>query len=91
MTTTDVRSVSASHPAVAAASAWRDELERFLRPAHFPARLDQLLSTLARRQAPSRIYWRLASLPLSRTFDGLPDLIASLEAQPRPLAQPEPI
>lgn len=90
MTTTDVRSVSANHTA-AAASVWRDELEHFLRPANFPARLDQLLSTLARHQAPSRLYWRLASLPLSRTFHGLPDLIASLEAQPRPLAQPEPI
>jgi hypothetical protein len=77
--------------AAAGASPWREELERYLRPAHFPARVDQLLSTLARHRAPSRLYWRLASLPLSRTFEGPSDLTAALESQTQPLGLTEPI
>jgi hypothetical protein len=77
--------------AAGGASPWREELERYLRPAHFPARVDQLLSTMARHRAPSHLYWRLASLPLSRTFEGLSDLTTALESQTQPLAATEPI
>lgn len=76
---------------VGGASPWREELERYLRPAHFPARVDQLLSTMARHRAPSHLYWRLASLPLSRTFEDLSDLTAALEGQTQPLGATEPI
>jgi hypothetical protein len=53
--------------------------------------VDQLLSTMARHRAPSHLYWRLASLPLSRTFEDLSDLTAALEGQTQPLGATEPI
>ena len=59
---------------------WRQDLEHFLRPDHFPARLDQVLATLARQHAPSRLQWRLACLSLSATYAGVDELIASAEA-----------
>ena len=56
---------------------WCDELAYFLGPDHFPARLDQVVATLARRGAPSGLQWRLASLRLSATFDGPDELIVA--------------
>lgn len=91
MTTTKTENASVGLTAPGAGSRWREELEHYLHPAHFPARLDQLLATLARHRAPSHLYWRLASLPLSRTFGGLSDLVASLEVQTSPFVEPEPI
>lgn len=91
MMTTNPATVVTGAAATGGGEPWREELEQFLRPEHFPARLDQLLATLARRHAPSRVYWRLASLPLSRTFDGLADLTAALEVRGHLHAAPEPI
>jgi hypothetical protein len=91
MTTTNLDKASVGLTAMDVGRLWREELEHYLHPAHFPARLDQLLATLARHRAPSHLYWRLASLPLSRTFEGLPDLVSSLEAQTSPFVEPEPI
>lgn len=78
MTTTDPRSSAAGTGRLPNRAL--DELELYLRPAHFPARLDQLLATLSRHRAPSRVYWLLASLPLSSSFDDLPQLLAALGA-----------
>ncbi len=78
MTTTDPRGTAASTGRLPTRSL--DELEMYLRPAHFPARLDQLLATLSRHRAPSRVYWLLASLPLSSSFDDLPQLLDALGA-----------
>jgi hypothetical protein len=80
VTTTDPRIVPAGVGAERIQTRSLDELEYYLRPAHFPARLDQLLATLARHRAPSRVYWLLASLPLSSTFDDLPQLLGVLGA-----------
>lgn len=86
MTTTDPRSTAIGTGRLQPRSL--DELEFYLRPAHFPARLDQLLATLARHRAPSRVYWLLASLPLSSSFDDLPQLLSALGATGQGTAVP---
>jgi hypothetical protein len=97
VTTTDPRIVPTDVGARQVQNRSLDELEHYLRPTHFPARLDQLLATLSRHRAPSRVYWLLASLPLSSTFDDLPQLLAVLgprEASAEeigPHHHPEPI
>lgn len=97
MTTTDPQVVAADAAAARIQTRSLDELELYLRPAHFPARLDQLLATLSRHRAPSRVYWLLASLPLSSTFDDLPELLtalggaASIARRPGLPVHPEPI
>lgn len=90
MSTTDPRTI-VTPTGVQRGGRSRDDLEHYLRPAHFPARIDQLLSTLARHRAPSRLYWQLASLPLSTTFESLPELLAALDRQTPRGQQPEPI
>lgn len=95
MTSTDPRSTATGTGRLQTRSL--DELEFYLRPAHFPARLDQLLATLSRHHAPSRVYWLLASLPLSSSFDDLPQLFSALagtgQATPGAgrLPHPEPL
>lgn len=97
MTTTDPRIVPTDVGAGQIQNRSLDELEHYLRPTHFPARLDQLLATLARHRAPSRVYWLLASLPLSSTFDDLSELLALLGTREEsaeeigPHHHPEPI
>lgn len=89
MSTTDPRTITPTGAHRGGRS--RDDLEHYLRPTHFPARIDQLLSTLARHRAPSRLYWQLASLPLSTTFESLPELLAALARQTPRGQHPEPI
>ncbi len=69
----------------------QQDLVHYLRPTHFPARVDQLLSTLARHRAPSRLYWQLASLPLSSTYASLPELLDAIEGHTPRSEHPEPI
>jgi hypothetical protein len=90
VSTTDPRTI-VTQPGVHRGGRSRDDLEHYLRPTHFPARIDQLLSTLARHRAPSRLYWQLASLPLSSAFESLPELLAALDGQTPGGQQPEPI
>ena len=84
--------VRSTSPVAEGLPSWCDELAYFLGPDHFPARLDQVVATLARRGAPSGLQWRLASLPLSATFDGRDELIvAALHPEGLPPAVGEPL
>jgi hypothetical protein len=40
----------------------------------FPAQPDDVLATLVRRRAPSRLLWRVGVLPRTRRYDSLDDL-----------------
>lgn len=65
-------------------SEWHSELEGYLRPDCFPARGDQLLAGLIGQRCPSRLLWHLSSLPQSRRYTSVDDVIAAAHGTPKP-------
>jgi Protein of unknown function (DUF2795) len=56
----------------------------------FPARPDDVLATLVRRRAPSRLLWRVGQLPRTRSYDSLDDLCDDFALGSSPGAPPPP-
>lgn len=57
---------------------WRDDLLTFFGPKSFSAGCDDLVASLIRHHAPSRMPWHLSVLPQGRRFDILRELPAEL-------------
>lgn len=78
MSTTSRNTTGANQPA----SEWQSELEGYVRSCHLPARGDQLLAALIRQRCPSRLLWHLSSLPQSRRYMSVDDVIAAADGVP---------
>jgi hypothetical protein len=57
---------------------WIRELATFLGPGCFPATHDHLTATLMGRGAPSHLLWHLSTLPRTRAFESLDELVGQL-------------
>ena len=64
--------------------AWPEELATFLGPRCFPATHDHLVATLIKRHAPSRLVWHVSSLPRTRHFQSLGEVIEHLTQDSSP-------
>ena len=65
-------------------SAWHLELAGFVGPDCFPVHGDQLLAALIGQRCPSRLLWHLSSLPQSRRYTSVDEVIAAAHGAPRP-------
>ncbi len=63
---------------------WHSQLAGYLGPDCFPARGDQLLAALISRRCPSSLLWHLSSLPQSRRYTSVDEVIAAGHGAPKP-------
>lgn len=63
---------------------WADELATYLGPGCFPATHDHLAATLIQRHAPSHLLWHLSSLPRTREFGSLEEVVEQVGQTPPP-------
>jgi hypothetical protein len=62
----------------------RDELDRHLAGAHFPASAESLMARALHRQAPSSVLWQLNRLPRQRQFHSPEDVRDFVDAAAHP-------
>ncbi len=62
---------------------WHSELAGYLGPECFPTRGDQLLAALITHRGPSRLLWHLSSLPQSRRYTSVDEVIAAAHGAPK--------
>ena len=65
-------------------SEWHLELAGYLRPDCFPARGEQVLAALIGQRCPSRLLWHLSSLPQSRRYTSMDEVLAAAQGTPKP-------
>ncbi len=65
-------------------SEWHLELAGYLGPDCFPAHGDQLLAALIGQRCPSRLLWHLSSLPQSRRYASVDEVITAARGAPKP-------
>lgn len=63
-------------------SEWHLELAEYLMPECLPASGDQVLSALIGRRCPSRLLWHLSSLPQSRRYTSVNEVITAAQGAP---------